>query len=250
MNEYLYIDAGGKEQRVKAANPNDAIRLAPNIAKNSGVSLVTNPTPAPTGPTPAENLKPKENPKLPSPTAPQVQEEYITSLTANVDKRRAALDTSLKNQKAEADRKITKLEGDQKKMLEQDVKPLTDPFREKLETTERDRLYVNENFEANQKLTNELDTLLTEGNNLIRYNQGLPASQRIVGARSDRAIQDVAARAGVIEAVMSARNNQIGVAENMIDRSVAAITADRADKLAYYDTLLSLNKEKLLDLSS
>ena len=250
MNEYLYIDTGGKEQRVKAANPNDAIRLAPNIAKNSGVSLVSGSTPAPQAPMDATNLKPKDTPKLPTPTAPQVQEEYVTSLTQNVATRRAALDKTLKNQKEEADRKITKLEKEQKDMLEKDVKPLTEPFREKLETTERERLYVNENFEANQKLTEELDTLLTEGNNLIRYNQGLPASQRIVGARTDKAISDVAARAGVIEAVMTARNNQIGQAYNLIDRSVAAVTADRADKLAYYDTLLSLNKEKLLDLSS
>lgn len=250
MNEYLYIDAGGKEQRVKAANANDAIRLAPNIAKNSGVSLVSGSPSAPTAPMDAKNLSPKDSPKLPTPQAQAVQEEYMTSMTDNVAKRRAALDTRLKTQKEEVDRKTTKLEKEQKDLLEKDVKPLTDPFREKLETSERERLYINENFEANQKLTEELDTLLTEGNNLIRYNQGLPASQRIVGARTDKAISDVAARAGVIEAVMTARNNQIGQAYNLIDRSVAAITADRADKLAYYDTLLSLNKEKLLNLSN
>lgn len=250
MNEYLYIDSGGKEQRVKAGSSNDAIRLAPNIAKNSGVSLVTNPTPAPTAPVDAKNIKPAGTPKLPTPQAQAVQEEYMGSMTDNVAKRRAALDATFKTQKEENDKKTAKLEKEQKDMLEKDVKPLTDPFREKLETSERDRLYVNENFEANQKLTNELDTLLTEGNNLIRYNQGLPASQRIVGARSDKAISDVAARAGVIEAVMTARNNQIGQAYTLIDRSVAAVTADRADKLAYYDTLLDLNKNKLLNLST
>lgn len=250
MNEYSYIDTSGKELRVKAGSANDAIRLAPNIAKNSGVSLVTNPTPAPQAPVDASKLKPVDTPKLPTPQAQAVQQEYVTSLTDNVATRRASLDKTLTNQKAEADRKITKLEKEQKDMLEKDVKPLTDPFREKLETSERDRLHINENFEANQKLTDELDTLLTQGNNLIAYQQGLPVAQRISSARSDKAISDVAARAGVIQAVMSARNNQIGVAETMIDRSVAAITADRADKLAYYDTLLSLNKEKLLNLST
>lgn len=250
MNEYSYIDTAGKEARVKAANPNDALRIAPNIAKNSGVQLITSSTPAPQTPIDAKTLKPVSTPNLPVPEAPAVQEQYITSLTGNVATQRAVLDKTLANQKAEADKKLTKLESEQKQMLEQDVKPLTDPFREKLETSERERLYINENFEANQKLTNELDTLLTEGNNLIRYQQGLPVAQRISTSRADKAISDVTARAGVIQAVMSARNNQIGVAETMIDRSVAAITADRADKLAYYDTLLKLNADKQLSLSN
>jgi len=249
MNDYLFIDTNGKQQTVTAGSSSDALRLAPNIAKNSGVQLVTKTTPAVPDPVPATSLKPVATPALPTPTADTVQGEYVTSVTQNVDTQRTALDKTLANQKAEADRKAALLDKEQTQILDQS-KPLTDPFRQKLETSERDRLHINENFEANQKLTNELDTLMTEGNNLIKYNQGLPVSQRISTARADKAISDVAARAGVIQAVMSARNNQIGVAETMIDRSVAAITADRADKLAYYDTLLKLNDEKKLDLSN
>ena len=250
MNEYIYIDTGGKQQKVMAANSQDATRLAPNIARNSGVMLSTPPKQSTNAPTPAANLNPKTAPELPAPKASSIQAEYMTSATEMADKRRAALDTRLKNDKSDADKEIVRLEKESKRILEKDVKPLTDPFREDLETKERERLYVNKNFEANQKLTDELDTLLTEGNNLIRYNQGLPVSQKIVGARSERAIQDVAARAGVIEAVMSARNNQIGQAYSMIDRSVAAITADRTDQLSYYETILNLNETKTLRLDT
>ena len=38
---------------------------------------------------------------------------------------------------------------------------------------------------------------------------------------------------------MAARNNQITVANNLIDRTSAAISADRTDKLNYYNTLLN-----------
>jgi len=249
MNEYEYVDTAGALKKVSASSANDAMRLAPGIAKNSGVSLVTAPKTTPAAPVPASSLTPGTTPTLPSPTAPQVQQEYVTSLTENVDKKRATLDKTFANQKAEADRELAKLEKEQEKILGK-ADTLTDPFREKLENTERERLYVNKNFEANQKLTDELDTLLTEGNNLIKYNQGLPVSQRVLNVRVDNAIRDVAARAGVIEAVMAARNSQIGQANNLIDRSVAAITADRKDKLSYYDTLLSLNNSKVLTLSA
>ena len=250
MNEYIYIDTAGKQQKVQAANPQDAERLAPNRAKTSGVMLSTPPKQTTNAPVPAANLNPTKAPELPVPKASSVQAEYMTSLTENADKRRAALDKRLANDKSDADREIKRLEREQERTLEKDVKPLTTPFREDLETKERERLYVNKNFEANQKLTDELDTLLTEGNNLIRYNQGLPVSQKISGARSERAIQDVAARAGVIEAVMSARNNQIGQAYNLIDRSVAAINADRQDQLSYYETILNLNESKQLRLDN
>jgi len=52
-------------------------------------------------------------------------------------------------------------------------------------------------------------------------------------------MEAVAARAGVLQAVMAARNGQISQAYTMIDRSVDAITADRQDKLNYYNTLLN-----------
>lgn len=249
MNEYSYIDTAGKQQKVTASNPNDATRLAPNIAKNSGVMLVTPTTTNTSEPMPAASLKPPTTPDLPTPTAPAVQEQYVTGLTDNVAQARTALDTTYKTQKEEADKKIAELDKQRAEILGK-AEPLTDPFRADLEAAQRDKLHINENFEKNQKLTNELDTLLTEGNNLIKYNQGLPVSQRVVASRSDKAISDVAARAGVIQAVMAARNSQIGVAENMIDRSVAAITADRTDKLNYYDTLLKLNDEDKLSLSA
>ena len=68
--------------------------------------------------------------------------------------------------------------------------------------------------------------------------------------RINQAIESVNARVGVIQAVMAARNSQISVANNLIDRGLNAITADKKDQLSYYNTLLQLNNDKLLNLSN
>jgi len=192
---------------------------------------------------------PKQAPQvsLPQPTASRVQEDYITPLANQVQKDRQRLEAE---QKRQLDENRVKQEATQKKMdelraqttntLEEDVKPLMEPFRAELETTERERLSIDENFQKNQELTNELENLLTEGNQIIQEMKGVTGLAGIRNPRINKAIEDISARAGVIEAVMSARNGQINQAYTMIDRSVSAITADRNDQLNYYNTLIEL----------
>lgn len=118
--------------------------------------------------------------------------------------------------------------------------PLTMPFREETERMERERLKVEENFFAKQALVNELEGLLTESTELTKRLQqqrvpglsGLQQSQRMI-----RAQESVQGRIAVIEAVMQAREGQIGTALNFIDRTITAITQDRQDRLNYLNTL-------------
>jgi hypothetical protein len=122
------------------------------------------------------------------------------------------------------------------------AEPLTSPFREGIEKSERERLKVEENFFANQSLTNELDKLLSESIEMTRKLQtqrvpglaGLQQSERMVKAQ-----QNVQGRIAVIEAVMAARNNQIGVAQGFIDRTLNNIQADRQDRLSYLNNLFN-----------
>lgn len=153
--------------------------------------------------------------------------------------------------KAELDR-IQK-ELDQARAREQEFKssqeetlsqaePLSSPFREDMERGERQRLEVERNFFENQKLTNELERLLTESAQLTKRLQetkfpGLAGIQQ--SERTIRNIESVNGRIAIIEAVMSARNNQIGVALNLIDRAINAVTQDRRDRLGYLDTLFN-----------
>lgn len=184
-------------------------------------------------------------PTLTTPTSVESNSSLITSLSTQLDQANTALQTAYQTQidKINADKtaiqaKIDAITAKEESTLG-DVKELTKPFRDELEETERERLYINENFEANQTLTNELDGLLTEGNSLISQLKGVTGLASIRNPRVNEAIDAVNARAGVISAVMTARNNQINQAYTMIDRTTAAITADKNDQLAYYNAILS-----------
>lgn len=240
--------------RANTANPatnTQAVRQQPVTQQQASqmslgdLSRTLAPTP---GPVSASDITPSQDVPLPEPQAQQVYEEFTLSAAENARLARQNLDSTLANRRSSIATEITSLEKERERLLKEGVEPNLDPFREKLEMKERERLFVEENFEANQKLVNELDTLLSEGNSLIRQAQNLPVAQRVVSARTNQAMRDVAARAGVLEAVISARNGQITQAYTMIDRRVAAVEADRRDNLLYYETLLNFNEQGLLKL--
>lgn len=192
----------------------------------------------------ASQIQAPVNVSLPSSTS---QSDFVTGLTAEVQQARAALESEIAGQKSSIDAQSSVLRGKEQQTLGE-IKKLTTPFRENLEASERDRLHINQNFEANQDLVNELDSLLTEGNELIRQQKEVTGLAAVRNPRIQKAMDDVAARAGVIEAVINARNGQIAVAENMIDRTANAIAADRQDQIAYYETVLNLNRQDIIRL--
>jgi sulfur transfer complex TusBCD TusB component (DsrH family) len=172
---------------------------------------------------------------------------YVSGLNGEVDKARKAMEDTLNRQKTENDARLETLRAKEKDTLGQ-IDTATTPFRADLETAERERLHINTNFEENQKLTDELDTLLTEGNNLIKQQQGVTGLAAVRNPRIQKTMDDVAGRVGVIQAVMNARNGQISQAYSLIDRSVEAITNDRKDRISYYETVLNLNNRDIVSL--
>lgn len=239
-NQHVNPNTGKTNEQVLA----ESTAVAQTAAATIGQTY-TPPTNIP-NPVPAPNLQTTGTPAptLPTPTAPGLNETFTNSLTAEADRNRKAVEDAYKTQLAEieknrvaAEKKIQDLTTLQQENVLGNVDTLSQPFRQTLEDTQREKLYVNENFEANQKLTNELDSLLTQGNELITAQKAKGGLDSLAVPRLNQTISDVNARAGVIQAVMSARNGQIGQAYTMIDRSVAAITADRQDRLAYYSTL-------------
>lgn len=173
---------------------------------------------------------------------------YVSGLSASVEAARKALDTNLTTRQQNNDVQMAQVKQKEQQTVDK-IGELSTPFRADLETQQRESLYVNKNFEDNQKLVDELDQLLTEGNNLIKEQQGVTGIAAIRNPRIQQTMNDVAARAGVIQAVMAARNSQISVAENLIDRSVNAIAQDRNDQINYYNTILQLNNQDKLALT-
>src|SRR3990167_2517827 len=95
----------------------------------------------------------------PSTTSGATYESYFGSLYSDMQNTRNNLESEYQRQLQEAERKIERLTNKQEDVLGE-VEDLTQPFREDFENAERERLYINENFEANQKLVGELDSLL------------------------------------------------------------------------------------------
>lgn len=215
-------------------------------AQGTAPTAITTPIKSPV---PATQLKPAPTIALPEPTALPIQTAFTNSVQGSVDQSRAQLTSTLNTQQSKIDTEIATLQKEQKEILKEG-KELTTPFREQLEKKQREKLKVNENFEANQKLTNELDSLLTESNELINIAMGRQVSGKVLDKSLSRTMADVQARAGVVEAVMSARNGQITTAERLIDRTVQAIVADRNDELSYYNTIIDLNNNKLIKLDT
>ena len=200
----------------------------------------------------------------PTPLGQSALEDFTASITATLDKQRVALEAAhqaeldrIQTNKDAAEVKRQELLDTQKDILETDVKPLTDPFREETENAERDRLKVEENFFANQALTDELEGLLTDIQLSVQREKDVTGLAAIREPRIASVAEDMTARVGVIQASMAARNNQIAVAENLIDRTVVAMTADRQDQLNYYNSLLSFydgqkdfEENKIIQLTS
>lgn len=222
------------DKQFASLSPDMQAKYAPKNQQTP--SAITSPAPAP---------KSVQPPVLPTPTAPSEQENYFLSAAEQTKLARASLEDAYKSQSDQLERKIESSElamanlgSKQQSILENDVEPLMRPFREDFEKGERNRLKVEENYFKNQSLANELEGLLNEGNVLIAQQKGQPIGQQLLNKRVNKTLSDISARTGVIEAVMAARNSQIGQAYNLIDRSVQAMTADRKDQLSYYETVL------------
>ncbi len=136
-----------------------------------------------------------------------------------------------------AEKQIEAIKATQKGILEKDIEPLLAPWREKLEKSERKRLEIEKNYFANQRTIEEMETLLTQAKQEIKEAESITGLRAIREPRIQKIKEDMQGRIAVLEAVMAARNKQIAVGENLIDRTMDAIQKDRQDRLNYYQTL-------------
>ncbi len=190
-------------------------------------------------------------PDLPEGTTTTDTKAYTENMLTDLqNKKQAVLDMynkqleDISKERESAEKSIADLETKQKDLLEGDVKPLLTAFRDKLEKSERERLKVEDNFFANQKLTEEMETLLTGLQSEVTSAEAQTGLSSILTPRINKLKEDVNARVGVIQAVMNARNGQIGVANNLIDRSISNIEKDRKDQLAYYQSIYNFYGEQ------
>jgi len=187
----------------------------------------------------------ENNIKPPKPPEPTDITNYTQSIQKELEKQRLELEKQYQTQLETIQKQLEELRKLQEQTIQkqestiQQAEPLTQPFRQSIEEKERERLKVEENYFANQSLINELDSLLTEINTSNLRDQELIRTGVISRTTANKRKENATARVGVIEAVLNARNNQIGTALNFIDRTVNAITQDKQSRLSYLNTLIS-----------
>ena len=216
--------------------------------------VVSTPVAAPL-PTTASEIKTGDiaAPDLKTPIAGNITDQYTQSALVQLETARKTLETSYQKQidTANSAAKAAQTKMDEFTAKEKTVIDLSDPtkratyeqeqriIQDQLNAAEAGSKTLQQNYEDNQKLTNELSTLLTDIQASLQREKDITGLAAIQEPRIAKMKEDAMARAGVIESVMAARNGQITVAENLIDRTANAIASDRTDKLNYYNTLLS-----------
>lgn len=189
------------------------------------------------------------------PMPPTFEEKPLTdntSLQAQTERMRLDMEKEWQSRidewKAERE-KQEKIEQEQAKKQEGILEQLdtqTQPFKEKMERDERARMGIDEEISSQRTLLNELDSLLTESNSLVRQISqqkvpglaGLQQSERMM-----RTKETVEGRVAVIQAVMSARNNYIGQAYESIDRMKNDIQDDRKARIDYLNKVYDYYQE-------
>ncbi len=235
--------------------PTNMVNVSPEVYKqvqdtttktNALLGTNINATPTPP-PVPVEKVEPTVGGSTPDVTkgVTDTTAQYFTGLQTQIDALTKQVQDANKKQldlinqqKADAQTKIDEYKTKMEDTLG-NVQDLTQPFQQQLESTERERLKVEENYFANQNSIAELNTLLTDSLNAVNEAKGVTGLSAIRTPTINKIKEDYDARAGILQAVMSARNNQISVATNLIDRSINAITNDRKSQLGYYENVLS-----------
>jgi len=183
---------------------------------------------------------------LPQATAPSTVATYTTSLTTEIANLKTQIQQEADKRSADYQSKIDELDKKEKEyqaLQEGGMAGIKDTtyreIAEKRAAYDLEKQRFDENYNANQALVGELDTLLTQGNQVITQMQETTGLASIMQPRIAKTMTDIAARAGVIEAVMNARNGQMANAQNQLSTSLNAISSIYNDELSYYQSVVN-----------
>ena len=265
-NTYKYVDTAGNVQTVQASTPEQAIAQAPNRMSNSGVQLVTQPTTSSIG-NPVQSPTSGATstmPTLPAGQAGSTTNNYMGSLSSQISQAQINLQAEADKRSNDYQKQIDDLNNqlsEQQTLQDQGLQGANqatiEATNQKKAALELERQRFDENYNANQALIGEMNGLLTEGNQVIKQMQETTGLSSIMQPRIAQTMSDVAARAGVIQAVISARNGQMNQAQSQLGTTFDAISSILGDQMNYYKTVMDFyqtrkneTNNKLLNLTN
>lgn len=185
-------------------------------------------------------------PTLPNPTGASTAAQYVTGIAATLQSQQQQLQDAYQQQQQNYQTKIDALNTQNKELqaledngMAGELSTTTQETAQKQAALDQEQKAYQENYDANQSLIGEMDGLLTQGNQIIENMQNTTGLASIMNPRIAKTMSDITARTGVIQAVLAARNDQIGVAQNQLKSSLDAITSISNDQLNYYKSVVS-----------
>ena len=222
-------------------NYNLGAPVAPTITPISPV------IPAPT----TTNVPP---PEPPQPQALGITDAYYRSALQNLTDTTAALNAARDKQLADtqAQREVTQKQLDELRTLQQKgvIQQGTVVQKEKqkkLDLLSEEKTRFDTNYNIVQGLAGQLNTLLTEGQDLIKQQKAQTGLSSIMTPRINQTISDVVAQAGVIQASISAYNGQMNQVQSQLTAATNVVTSAYSDELDYYKTLYNFYESKSAD---
>jgi YD repeat-containing protein len=202
------------------------------------IAPISNPISSPTGGS-------TTSPTFPVPQAGNATTSYTQSLTSQIDQTKAAVQAEADKRAAEYQTKIDEITQQQKDLqtlqdagMAAEGAAVAQETADKKAALELEKQRFDENYNANQALIGELDGLLTAGNEAIQQMKDTTGLASILNPRIAKTMSDVTARAGVIQAVLSARNSQMTYAQQQLGTTFDALSSITTDQVNYYNTLI------------
>jgi len=189
---------------------------------------------------------------------------YMNSLTQQLKDSQAALDQERNRQLAQiqTDKAAAKAEYDTlraeqaQQMTEYGATTIKEKEAKLAEYAEYEKRWT-ENYNTVQGLTDELRTMLTNGNELIKQQKAVTGLGSIREPRINQTIADITAQSGVIQAAISSYNGQMNQATTHINTAINAITSAYSDEIDYYKAVYNMyesrssdTNQRLLNLTS
>ena len=210
------------------------------------MSIALSPVTTPDGTVAAETLTSGGTPDLPEPTADTTQETFQNGLTEQATLARTELESTLKAERDAALKRQEELNKKMEKLMQNQDPTKRDTFAQEerivqnqLDAAETASASLEEDFAKRRKTVNELDTLLTQGNQLIEQARNAPITKYRSRSVSQE-MQNVQARAGVLQAVVSGLDGNINFAHSIINNASNAVASVWNDQLTYNQAYMSL----------
>lgn len=205
------------------------------------------PAVSPEGTVNANSLHMGHSVEMPAPTAPQTQANYQTGVQRKAEEERVRLESLMTTERDAALKRQDDLNQRLEKLMQnQDPESRATYAQEQriienqLRVAEQASAALEDDFARRRAVVSELETLLTQGNELMKQASNSPVAMSVLNKSVAKTMSDITARAGVLQAVLSGLDGNLGQAHNIINNARAAVASSWQDSLAYHQTYMKL----------